>query len=161
MPQAVIIKNSFQPLCLSDGPEQNIHGRSVENSMAANRASAPCSARDMLKARDRMILYTQCLEIEPLLGLELTLSSLRRTSHTYGAPGIPQAMRELRGLLREQNIGPLLPDDANRVLHSAPPLTNRCRMLVEELDESHSLLRGIAKKLWGKIKIRGKCAGKA
>lgn len=161
MLQAVIIKNSFQSPHLLDGPGQDIRGKSAEDSMAANLASDSCSAQALRTARDRMILYTQCLEIEPLLGLELTLASLRRASRKYGAPSIPHAMRELRGVLREQNTGPLSPDDANRVLHSAPPLTNRCRMLVEELDRSHSLLRGIVRKLWVKTKIRGKCAGKA
>ena len=85
----------------------------------------------------RLLLYVRGMEIDPVLGLELALQSLRRVAE--GPPAeegpAPAAMRELHRLLRERKIDFRVAGRDGRDLCSAPPMRRRA-MIAEEMDRT-------------------------
>lgn len=101
---------------------------------AGNPVCLPVSAPDGdaagLRARDRVLLYTRGMDVEPLAGLEYALDSLRRAGPQAGPT---EAMTELRGLLREHDLSLRLTGPDGQLLRSVPAM-NRRRMIAEEMD---------------------------
>ena len=130
--------------------------------------ATPPSGRVGRSVCGRVLLYTQGMEIDPILGLELALHSLRRSGavpapetvrtgvNTASAGSSPQgeniapavAMRELHALLRERNIGFRMTGRDGQKLSSAPPMRRRA-MLAEEMD--FTPLRSALKKLFRRL----------
>lgn len=108
-------------------------------------ALQPMQEDNAARARDRVLLYTRGMAVDPVLGLELALESLRRAERAGPKDdGIHTAMNELHALLREKGIDLEVPDERGAPLRSAPPMTRR-PMVAEEMDRSP--LRRLAKKL--------------
>lgn len=113
-------------------------------------------ANSLARARDRVLLYTRGMGVEPLLSVELALESMRRAASdgtplpggedvADGAdPATVVAMEGLRALFAERGIVPYLPDADGKLLRSMPPM-NRRPMIAEEMDRS--LLRRAARGL--------------
>lgn len=82
-----------------------------------------------LRARDRVLLYTRGMELEPLPGVELALESLRRAAGGK-EPGYPPehpldvagAMRALRAVLAEHGLSPEVEAPGGGRLVSSPPI---------------------------------------
>ena len=91
------------------------------------------------RVRDRVLLYTRGMDVEPLASVEFALKSLRRAGSRAGSRGSAAeadpaaAMAELHALLRENHIDLHLTDADGQLLRSAPPM-NRRRMVAEEMD---------------------------
>lgn len=131
----------------------------------SGRDSGPREEEAMARTRDRVLLYTRGLGVEPFLSLDLALESLRRAdarkkdlsspdtaatpapfSEASGASvaDMERAMEALYGLLREKDICLGYVDTRGEPLRSAPPM-NRRSMIAEEMDRSP--LRRILKRL--------------
>jgi hypothetical protein len=83
-----------------------------------------------LRARDRVLLYMGGMDVEPILGLEIALDSLRRAGPQAGPAA---AMRELYDLLQGRGLSSRITDADGQLLCSVPPM-NRSRMIPEEMD---------------------------
>lgn len=93
-----------------------------------------------LAGRDRVLLYTRGMDIDPEDGVSLALQSLRRAGHN-AAPA--RVMGEMFALLRENAHSPRIQDADGNPLVSAPPL-NRSRVVpkgVEPLSFSMAVAR--------------------
>ena len=107
----------------------------------------PSSTRDTVSGnsvnpfagRDRVLLYTRGMDVDPVHGVELALASLRRAGD--GAPPA-KVMRELFDLMRTTWPTPLRHDTEGHTLSSTPPM-NRRPMLPEDM-ASFSISSGIA-----------------
>jgi hypothetical protein len=112
------------------------------------------NADKMNRVCARIFMYTQGLSVDPLLGLELSLESLRCVSASCPDPaaspdfsgdaGFAGAMAALRRILQEKGLQTALSGADGKPLRSAPPV-NRRHMLPEALDRS--VLRRIKEKI--------------
>lgn len=119
-----------------------------------------------LKARDRVLLYTRGISVDPLLGAELALDALKRNSRkqrqeevvtinegpaaqthiALPTDEVCAAVEELFALLQERDMHLPLLDKNGQPLRSTPPM-NRRPMIAEEMDRSllkrafHKLLK--------------------
>ncbi|MDL2316701.1 hypothetical protein LJC59_06435 [Desulfovibrio sp. OttesenSCG-928-A18] len=108
------------------------------------------------RARDRALLYTRGLDIDPMSSVELALESLKRAGERWenrqndtlaslpgGAAPAAEAgpspaalvMEELHALLRERQIALRFTTSDGQLLRSTPPM-NRKRMIAEDMDYS-------------------------
>lgn len=94
------------------------------------------------RTRDRVLLYAAGLDLDPVLGVELALASMRKTGLDCGvpdgraeSPGLPEVMAEFRRLLDGHERSLCVADALGAPLVSMPPL-NRRPMLPEEMDRS-------------------------
>ena len=95
-----------------------------------NTARFPFTDSSLFSARDRVLLYTRGMNIDPEGGLTLALESLRRA----GSQATPDsAMRELFALVEEQDHSILMPGTDDASLTSAPPI-NRTVLLPEDME---------------------------
>ena len=88
----------------------------------------PDSAR--MATRDRVLLYTRGMDIDPEGGLALALESLRRSGHDATPE---KAMRELFALIQESGYSPLVPGENNAPLVSSPPMS-RVTLLPKDME---------------------------
>lgn len=88
--------------------------------MNAYRAHTPSSKS--LAARDRVLLYTRGMDIEPEDGVGLALESLHRAGHDAGPDKV---MKELFGLLRENGGHPAVAENESAPLVCTPPMNRR------------------------------------
>lgn len=80
--------------------------------------------------RDRVLLYTRGMDLDPVHGVELALASLRRAGEGASPAKV---MHELFSIM-DSNGPTLLPrDNQGRGLASTPPM-NRRAMLPEDMD---------------------------
>ena len=77
-------------------------------------------------ARDRVLLYVRSLGLPPFEGLDLAVQSL----NDLGPSSPAEAMKHLRGLLKEQGLEGKILDREGRHIASVPPL-NRGVMVAE------------------------------
>ncbi len=98
----------------------------------ARTAPAPDSP-PALEARDRVLLYTSGLELDPVEGVELALQSLRQSKDASGGLQAQEAMRSLYDLLRRKGVPLEARDRRGQPLRSAPAL-HRSSMLAEEME---------------------------
>jgi hypothetical protein len=90
----------------------------------------PPSDSAHMAARDRLLLYTRGMDIDPEGGLALALESLRRA----GPDAEPEkAMRELFALIQESGHSPLMPGENDQPLVSAPPMS-RVTLLPRDME---------------------------
>lgn len=108
-------------------PDNTASSGTVPPPASENGGSSGVSAA---AGRDRVLLYTRGMDLDPVHGVELALSSLRRAGEG-ASPG--KIMGELFSILESK--GPtLLPcDSQGRRLVSVPPM-NRRAMLPEDMD---------------------------
>ncbi|SBV95672.1 hypothetical protein KL86DPRO_10910 [uncultured delta proteobacterium] len=88
--------------------------------MTMNQARIPDTKS--LVARDRVLLYTRGMDIEPEDGVALALESMRRAGRGAGPDKV---MAELFGLLRENGGPPAVAGGESLPLVCAPPLNRR------------------------------------
>lgn len=95
-----------------------LDGKAPETPPPADKALA-------LQARDRVLLYTRGMGLEPLAGVELALESLHRAVSDR-EPGYPldvaEAMRALRAVLAEHGLMPEVEAPGGGRLVCSPPL---------------------------------------
>lgn len=91
-----------------------------------------------LVARDRVLLYTRGMDIDPETGVALALESLHRAGADAGPDKV---MGELFHILREKYHSRIMADDGKHPLASAPPL-NRRAMVAKDM-ESFSFFGGL------------------
>lgn len=96
--------------------------------MNTNRAHTPDSKG--IVARDRVLLYTRGMDIEPEEGVGLALESLRRAGRGAGPDKV---MEELFGLLRENGGPPVVTGSEAAPLVCAPPM-NRKTVLPKDME---------------------------
>lgn len=118
----------------------------------AAHGSDPCfgsghAVEQDMAARDRVLLYTRGMELDPLSGVELACESLRRLAAKPGPGGVAEAMDELAGVLDEHGIRLEAHAPTGGRLACAPPIRRRC-MLSEEMDITP--LRNALRRLVGK-----------
>ncbi|MCC8194837.1 MAG: hypothetical protein LIP28_09360 [Deltaproteobacteria bacterium] len=118
--------------------------------MTTSFPALPDSKR--LAARDRVLLYTRGMDIEPEDGIRLALESMRKAGDGAGPEKV---MEELFTLLRENGRPPLIPDPDGTTLVSSPPV-HRQTVLPKDMDPL-SFSAALAK--WVSGLARG-CAGK-
>jgi len=75
-----------------------------------------------LIARDRVLLYTRGMDIPPESGVALALESMRRAGPDAEAEKV---MEELFAALRGKNTFPIIAEQQNSFLVSAPPINRR------------------------------------
>lgn len=80
--------------------------------------------------RDRALLYTRGMGIDPLKSVSLALESLSRAG-SAAPPSV--VMEQLFQILREQDVTPLLCDEDGARLISAPPM-NRTHVVARDVD---------------------------
>lgn len=88
--------------------------------------------------RDRVLLYTRGMNIDPITGVSLALESLKRAGEG-AAPD--KVMEELYALLRERNPSRTVKSPDGSLLTSAPPM-NRRSVVAKDMDQ-FSLTAGI------------------
>lgn len=85
-----------------------------------------------VRSRDRILLYTRGMGLDPIDSVEMALETLQRTGPH---PAIPEAMQTLHSLLCEKGLAHGLLDDNGERLSSAPPM-KRKPMIAEFLDRN-------------------------
>ena len=86
---------------------------------------SPDAAGLALQARDRVLLYTRGMELDPVRGVEIALESLRRAVSDREPEhplGVAEAMRALRAVLAEHGLKPEVEAPGGGRLVSGPPL---------------------------------------
>lgn len=119
----------------------------TENAASARTVAEPLrkDARAFwIEARDRVLLYTRGMDMDPVFTVDLALQSLRRAEKEIGRQpplpdegdtGIDATMRGLQELIRDNGIAQQVLGNDGLPLRSAP-LMNRRAMVAEEMDFS-------------------------
>lgn len=90
----------------------------------------PASVSAAFAGRDRALLYTRGMGIDPVESVALVLESLTRAGENAPPPVV---MEELFLIAREKYAKPLLYDENGAPLVSAPPM-NRTHVVARDVD---------------------------
>ncbi|MDR3074271.1 MAG: hypothetical protein LBV01_06065 [Deltaproteobacteria bacterium] len=88
-------------------------------------------AGNIYASRDRVLLYTRGMSVNPIQGLDLALRSLRAAGENARPATV---MEELYRILGEEGVYPEMKDASGAPLASAPPM-NRRSMVAKDMDQ--------------------------
>ena len=86
---------------------------------------------NIFAGRDRVLLYTRGMEIDPVQGVSLALKALRLAGPGAG-PG--RVMEEMFHILHNNDVMPDVRDAQGRLIASAPPM-NRSIVVADDMEQ--------------------------
>ena len=107
-----------------------------------------------LAARDRVLMYTRGMDIDPETGIALALESLRRAGKNADPNKV---MRELFNLLQEKGQSQFMTGTEGRLLVCAPAMSRRS-MIAKDMEQL-SLIEAIRSRFLGMIGLRKNKSG--